>query len=137
MYIVPGNHPSGMLPILDTQMRVVDGQIVHHHYSKPMASLEITLGRSALSQNSKMNIIVQEGNRRLRNTSKEIPWSEKVHLINKLMIQMSWSGHKRKEREIVAQRILAKQENDRLNFELKGKPYYRSKKERRQNITEG
>ena len=78
--------------------------------------------------------MVQEGNRRLRNTSKDIPWGEKVHLINKLMIQMSWSGHKRKKREIVAKRILAKQENDRLNFELEGKPYYRSKEERRQNI---
>ena len=53
---VPGNHHNKMLPILDTQMRVVDGQIVHHHFSKPMASLEITLGRSALSQSSKLNI---------------------------------------------------------------------------------
>ena len=70
---VPDNHPNKMLPILDTQMRVVDGQIVHHHFSKPMASLEITLGRSALSQSSKLNIMTQEGNRRLRNTSKEIP----------------------------------------------------------------
>ena len=70
---VPGNHPKKMLPILDTQMRVVDGQIVHHHFSKLMASLEITLGRSALSQSSKLNIMVQEGKRRLKNTSKEIP----------------------------------------------------------------
>ena len=83
---VLGNHQSKMLPILDTQIRMVDRQIVHHYYSKPMASLEITLERSALSQISKINIIVQEGNRRLRNTSRKIPWNNKVHLINKLMV---------------------------------------------------
>ena len=32
----PGNHPDRMLPILDTKMAVVGGQIVHPHYSKPM-----------------------------------------------------------------------------------------------------
>ena len=45
----PGNHPNKMIPILDTQMAMVDGQIVHHHYSKPMASLEVTLKRSVMS----------------------------------------------------------------------------------------
>ena len=78
--------------------------------------------------------MVQEGNRRLRNTSKEIPWNNKVHLVNKLMIQMYWSGHCRKERLIVAKRIIAKQRTDRINFETEGIPYYRSKEERRTNI---
>ena len=64
----PGNHPDGMLPILDTKMAVIGGQIVHHHYSKPMASLEITLKRSAMSTASKYNILVQEGNMRLKNS---------------------------------------------------------------------
>ena len=48
-----GCHASGFLPILDTQMGVVDGQIVHHHYVKPMAALELTLRRSAMSKASK------------------------------------------------------------------------------------
>ena len=73
---IPGNHPSGCLPILNTHMEVVDGQIVHHHYSKPMSSLEVTNCRSALSQSSKLSILVQEGVRRIRNTSKELPWTE-------------------------------------------------------------
>ena len=50
------------------------------------------------------------------------------------MIQMYWSGHGRKQRELVAKRILAKQHNDRMNFEVEGKPYYRSKEERRNNL---
>ena len=28
----PGNHSNGCLPILDTHMEVVGGQIVHHHF---------------------------------------------------------------------------------------------------------
>ena len=50
----PGNHQNGCLPILDTQMEVVDGLIVHHHFTKPMASLEITNNRSAMSKSSKI-----------------------------------------------------------------------------------
>ena len=83
---------------------------------------------------SKLDIILQEGYRRLCNTSKTIPWSEKVHLINKLMIQMYWAGYGRKDREIVSKRILAKQENDRINHEIEGKEYYRTKEERKQTI---
>ena len=45
----PGNHHDGILPILDTKMAVIGGQIVHHHFSKPMASLEITLKISAMN----------------------------------------------------------------------------------------
>ena len=54
----PSNHSNGMIPILDTQMCVVDGQIVHHHFSKPMASLEVTKNRSAMSKSSKLSILV-------------------------------------------------------------------------------
>ena len=37
----PHGHPSGYLPILDTEMRVSNGLVEHRHYSKPMASLEV------------------------------------------------------------------------------------------------
>ena len=43
---IPGNHATGKLPILDTQMWVHDGRIRHSHYSKPMAMLEVILARS-------------------------------------------------------------------------------------------
>ena len=44
----PGNHEDRMLPILDTKMAVVGGQIINHHYTKPMASLEVTMEISAI-----------------------------------------------------------------------------------------
>ena len=36
----PGNHLNGYLPILDTEIKVVNEQIVFRHYKKPMASIE-------------------------------------------------------------------------------------------------
>ena len=123
-----------MILILDTQMAVLDGQIVHHHYAKPLASLEVTLKRSAMSISSKYNILVQEGNRRLRNMSNDIAWNQKVHLINLLMIQMTWAEYNLKDREIVARRIVAKLDSDLLSYQNEGKPYYRSKEERRETL---
>ena len=130
----PGYHASGLLPILDTQMGVVDGQIVHHHYAKPMASLEVVLKRSAMSMGSKLAILTQEGSRRIRNCSHSLPWEQKVKHINKLMVQMKWAGFGQNQREIVAKRILGKVEMNNWNLEHLGRPLYRSKEERRLKV---
>ena len=90
---LPGNHETGYLPILDTAMKVEGGQIRFIHYSKPMSSLEVVSGRSAMSQGSKISILSQEGARRLRNCDTSTTWEEKLTFINKLMVQMKWSGH--------------------------------------------
>ena len=63
---IPYNHHNQLLPILDTQMGVVNGQVVFHHFSKKMSSLEVVLERSSMSMGAKMAILVEEGNRRLR-----------------------------------------------------------------------
>ena len=113
---------------------IVNDQITHHHYAKPIASLEVTLGRSAMSKGSKYNILVQEGCRRLRNMSYTSHWESKVPLINKLMIQMDWAGYSFKDRDIVATRILAKYDTDIRNYITEGKNMYRSKTERQNDI---
>ena len=46
---VPSAHPRRALPILDTEMWVDNGRIIHSHYSKPMASMEVILHRSAMT----------------------------------------------------------------------------------------
>ena len=48
--------------------------------------------------------------------------------------QIRYSFQGRKERELVAKRILAKQRTDKINFELEGKPYYCTMEERRHNL---
>ena len=102
-------------------MAIVKAQIIHHHYAKPMASLEVTLGRSAMSKGSKYNILVQEGCRRLRNMSPTSSSESKVPLINKLMVQIAWAGYTFKDRELVAKIKLAKHDSDTRNFLIEGK----------------
>ena len=54
----PHHHPSQYLPILDTEMRVSNGKFEFRHFSKPMASTVIVYSKSALSLDSKINILV-------------------------------------------------------------------------------
>ena len=129
---VPSNHINICLPILDTEMIIINNQITHYHYSKPMSLLEVTNRRSAMSKSAKIFILVQEGNRRAMNTSKNLPWEETLKHVNKLMVQMFWAQYSCHDREIVARRILAKLENDTLSNQLEGRPFYRSKQERKQ-----
>ena len=67
----------------------------------------------------------------------DIPWSQKVEDINRLMISMMWSGHSSKLREIVAKRILARYSQNLRNLSDLGRPLYRSKELRRliKNLT--
>ena len=65
----PWNHQNNRLPILDTEMALIGNQIIHWHYRKPMASLELTLNKTAMSMANKLNILTQEGSRRIRNCS--------------------------------------------------------------------
>ena len=90
---VPSAHQRGALPILDTEMWVENGKILHSHYSKPMASMEVILYRSAMTMSSKMNILTQEGGRRIRNCSVSLPWQTVRGFLNKLMISMLWGGY--------------------------------------------
>ena len=53
--------------------------------AKPMASVEVILHRSALTMSSKLNILVQEGARRIRNCSPNLPWMTVQNFLNRLM----------------------------------------------------
>ena len=108
-----------------------NGTIIHHHYSKPMASVEVIMDRSAMSHSSKVSILTQEGSRRIKNCSLDLPWGEKLVHLNKLMVSMKWSGHHQRTRELVLRRILAKMDSDVEIFNNLQRPLYRSKEERR------
>ena len=99
-----------------------------------MSSLEVVLKRSAMSMGSKMAILVQEGCRRIKNCSVQLEWEEKVIHLNKLMVQMKWGGYSQVTREIVAERILGKLDNNLRNFTELDRPLYRSKLQRAQVV---
>ena len=42
---VPWNHENKNLPILDTQMRIVGGQVIYQHFSREKSSLGVVLKR--------------------------------------------------------------------------------------------
>ena len=134
---VPSNHESSWLPILDTKMAIVGGCIVHQHYSKPMASLELVLARLAMEMATKINILVQEGNRRVRNCSMQLPWEVRLRYIKELMAQMMGSGYSQSIREVVAKRLIAKIDTNFYNLKHLDRPRYRSREERMaaQNMT--
>ena len=89
---VLGNYPSGLLPILDTKVCFKDGRILFHHFSKPMASMEIVLRRFNMTLSSKLSILTQRACRRFRNFSPSIPWEGKLKEVNRLMWQMRSCG---------------------------------------------
>ena len=124
---VPSAHQRRALPILDTEMWVENGRILHSHYSKPMASMEVILQRSAMTMSSKVNILVQEGARRIRNCSPNLPWMTARGFLNRLML---WGGYPERTRRIVADRILARHNNNMQNLQEHGRKLYRSKEDR-------
>ena len=125
------DHPNRCIPILDTEMWMEDGQILHSHYQKPMASMEVIQARSAMSLASKMDILVQEGSRRIRNCSLSTPWEEITPFLNKLMISMYWARYPESVRRTVATRIVAKWNTNLESLKSLGRPIYRNKEERR------
>ena len=132
----PGKHPSGYLPILDTEMKVENGKIIFRHFKKPMASFEVVNARSAMSQSSQISILVQEASRVLRNCAPTLPWDQKLVFLNKLMISMKWAGHPESVREIVARRSLARYFTNLRNLADTGRPLYRSMDMRRETLKE-
>ena len=127
---VPSNYRDNLLPILDLKMGINEGKLVFYFYSKSMASQNVVHMRSALTSKQKMNILVEEGCRRLKNFSPTLPWRTKVNALNKLMIQMYQVEHKESFREKVADRIIAKYKDTLMNHVSGKKPMYRSRHER-------
>ena len=67
-------YTSKKLPILDMAIWTTGSKILHQHYTKPMASKSVIMARSAFTDTEKKNILVEEGNRRLRNCHPDLPW---------------------------------------------------------------
>ena len=85
---IPDAYDNGKLPILDTEVYISNGHIVHNHFMKPMASLEVVNKISSISMGAKLDILTQEASRIIRNMSLELPWTDTVDHLNKLMIRI-------------------------------------------------
>ena len=126
----PSNNPEGKLPILDMQVWVEDGQLMFLFYSKPMASRALVMPRSAITTRETKNILLEEGSRRLRCCSPDLPWSTKATILTIFSIQMMDSGHAETFRGMIISRIVAKYLNSLARHRSGIQPLYRTKEER-------
>ena len=130
----PSKHQTQRLPILDLEVWIEGDQICHTFYQKAVANKKVVMARSALSASMKRSILVQEGIRRLKNTSPDLPWAHKLDHLNGFMLAMYRSGHQQPFRTIVAKRVIAKYQSTLSNHQQENPNMYRSKQERKEQI---
>ena len=83
-----------------------------------------------MSMANKLNILTQEGSRRIRKCSFSLPLEEQRDYLNELSIQIMWSGYSQRSREVVIKRVIVKKDNDLYNMKNLDIPIYRTKQER-------
>ena len=102
----PSNHPNKRLPILDTEMWIeeidVNGtlkhQILYSYYEKEMSSKYLIHKKSALSNQSKINILTNDLVKVKKNTSLQVKDEERQRNIQLYMNKMQFSGYGKQER---------------------------------------
>ena len=130
----PSNHPDRRMPILDMKVNIYQGFIEHRHYSKPMASKSVIMASSAFTASEKLNILVNEGNRRLKNHSPQMSWLEKKKNLDTLMIQMEECGHSEDFRGLVAVRTVSRYSKSLKNHLEGRRRMYRSRQEQQEQV---
>ena len=91
------------MPLLDIQVKMDDNKVIYKFYSKPMSSKFTILANSAMPEKMKRNCLVQEGIRRLRNTSRSLGWELKAEILSEYSNKMRVSGYYAKYRLEVIQ----------------------------------
>ena len=90
------------MPLLDIQVKMESNKVVYKFYSKPMASQYTILANSAMPERMKRNCLVQEGIRRLRNTSRSLDWEFKASILSEFSYKLKVSGyHARYRLEVI------------------------------------
>ena len=75
--------PDGWLPTLDTKLRVTgSNQVLHGFYEKPTNSNVTIQRRTAMGEDSKIQILSNDLIRRLKNSSEELGEGAKVEIVD-------------------------------------------------------
>ena len=131
----PSNHSNGRIPCLDTEQWIEDikindvikPQLLHSHYAKPVSSKYVTLRDSAISYQSKINILVADLVRIMRNVSPLCNNEERTEKIKEFLIRIQHSGYDQLERCTVYRRAKKKYDNIIENDKNGICPLYRNK----------
>ena len=131
----PSNNASGRMPVLDTEHWTEDvevngevkRQVMHSHYSKPMANAFVTHRKSAMASRSKENILVADLTRVMRNISTACTDQERREKIRHYMARMQYSGYGMEDR-VRMYRAAKKRYDEMIRRDTEGtEPLYRSK----------
>ena len=131
----PSNHENGRMPVLDTEQWIekvdVDGelkeQIMHSHYMKGMASKYLIHRESASPMKSKINILVADLIRVMRNVSQKCTPDERKSKVEEFIRRMQYSGYTKKERADVYKKAKGKYDEMIRRDQERTQPLYRSK----------
>ena len=88
----PSQHPTNFMPILDLQCTVRENKILFKFFKKPMANPLLMTKSSAMPYQVKRASLAQEALRRLRNTSRSLPWSEAAEILSEYSHKLMLSG---------------------------------------------
>ena len=94
----PSQNPSNFMPILDLQCSVKENRIMFKFFKKPMANPILMPKSSAMPFQVKRSSLAQEALRRLRNTSRSLPWSEAANILSEYSHKLMLSGWSEAER---------------------------------------
>ena len=115
-------------------------KILHVHYIKEVSTRAVINASSAHSEEMKMNVMVNEICRILKNCSIYLEWDEVAEHVNYFMKRLQYSGYSRQFRFKVVSRALAKYDKRMEEYRQNGTRYpmrtEMEKRERRQKKQE-
>ena len=92
--------------MLDVKTKVVNNKIEYRFYKKPQSSRKPIVASSALPPNVKRATMTNECLRRLRNTSRELPWSVHADILSEFSNDLRIMGYDERFRAKVIQAAL-------------------------------
>ena len=123
----PTNNDSEKVPVLDLNVYVKGDQVVHEFYEKPCASKMVIPYKSAHSKKMKMAVLVEEGLRRLRNTSRGLDAEKSRKVMANWSRKLRRSGYPATVRHEVIKTACEKWEKMCEEEDGGGRPIFRAR----------
>ena len=103
----PSSHSEKWMPVLDLQVRPENGQLQFKYYEKDCSNSQVIAARSAMNMTDKMTSLIQEGLRRMLNTSQSLPPNVIKGIMEDFVVKMWRSGYSHKVRKDVVHGAVA------------------------------
>ena len=138
-YDCGSKYQDGRLPMLDLKLWIGKDsknkwKLMHTHYIKDVSSRYLIHARSSHPYTMKLNVLVNESLRILRNTSLHLEWNESRKHLQYFVYRMQFSGYDQEIRTKVLQKALRKNDEKLRKYDETGRMYQTRKeklKERR------